>query len=117
MTERVLQLAVEGEYFHAMLTGEKAEEYREANVYWTRRLEGREFDRVILTWGYPSKTDKRRRIELPFAGIVRKTITHKHFDDRTLEVFAIQLGDRENWFEWKEAYDHTIAHFEHVQNA
>jgi len=117
MAERILQLAVEGEYFHAMLTGEKPEEYREVTPYWIRRLEGKTFDRVILTWGYPSKTDLRRRIELPFVGIVRKTITHKHFDDRTLEVFAIQLGERENWFIWKEAYAATIRHFENLQNA
>lgn len=33
MTERVLQLAIEGEYFQAILDGDKTEEYRLQNAY------------------------------------------------------------------------------------
>lgn len=105
MTERVLQVAVEQQYFEAMLSGEKTEEYREANQYWTRRLEGKEFDRVVITWGYPSKTDKKRRIEMPFTGITRKTIRHPHFGDKDLEVFAINIAPRADWY-----HDPALAH-------
>ena len=33
-----LQLAVNGEYFDQMKSGEKTEEYRLVNPYWCRRL-------------------------------------------------------------------------------
>lgn len=33
-----LQLAVKGEYFDAMIRGEKTEEYRLFNDYWKKRL-------------------------------------------------------------------------------
>ncbi|HBK8763440.1 TPA: ASCH domain-containing protein, partial [Salmonella enterica subsp. enterica serovar Typhimurium] len=36
-----LQLAVKGEYFDAMIRGEKTEEYRLVNDYWWTRLVGR----------------------------------------------------------------------------
>lgn len=97
MSERVLQVAVEQQYFDAMLSGEKTEEYREANQYWTRRLEGKEFDKVVVTWGYPSKTDKKRRIEMPFTGIEKKPILHPHFGYDPIEVYAIKIAPREHW--------------------
>lgn len=33
-----LQLAVKGEYFDAMIRGEKTEEYRLCNDYWNKRI-------------------------------------------------------------------------------
>ncbi len=105
MTERVLQVAVEQQYFDAMLSGEKTEEYREANQYWTRRLAGKEFDRVVITWGYPRKTDMKRRIELPFTGISKKTIRHPHFGNMDLDVFAINIAPRADWY-----HDPALAH-------
>ncbi len=48
-----LQLAVKGEYFDAMIRGEKTEEYRLCNDYWKKRLVNRKHDRLIITKGYP----------------------------------------------------------------
>lgn len=97
MTERVLQLAIEGEYFQAILDGDKTEEYRQQNAYWSRRLEGKEFDKLVLTWGYPSKTDKKRRIEMPWAGTKKKWMAHKIFGPDAVPVYAIQIAPREQW--------------------
>ncbi|HCR7628346.1 TPA: ASCH domain-containing protein, partial [Shigella sonnei] len=52
-----LQLAVKSEYFDAMKRGEKTEEYRLVNDYWLKRLVGRDFDRLIITKGYPKRDD------------------------------------------------------------
>lgn len=51
-----LQLAVKGEYFDAMIRGEKTEEYRLCNDYWKKRLVNRKHDRLIITKGYRSAT-------------------------------------------------------------
>ncbi|HCB1065401.1 TPA: ASCH domain-containing protein [Klebsiella variicola subsp. variicola] len=87
-----LQLAVNGEYFDAMKRGEKTEEYRLVNPYWERRIFGREYDRLIITRGYPKRDDLDRRIDIPYEGFEIKTITHKHFGEQPVKVFAIKVN-------------------------
>ncbi|WP_447717067.1 ASCH domain-containing protein [Pluralibacter gergoviae] len=87
-----LQLAVNGEYFDAMKRGEKTEEYRLVNSYWGRRIFGHDYDRLIITRGYPRADDHDRRIDVPYDGFEIKTITHKHFGDRPVKVFAIKVN-------------------------
>ncbi len=57
-----LQLAVKSEYFDAMIRGEKTEEYRLCNDYWNKRIMFREYDRLIITKGYPKRDVMRRAI-------------------------------------------------------
>lgn len=45
-----LQLAVKGEYFDAMIRGEKTEEYRLCNDYWKKRLVNRKYDRLMAVF-------------------------------------------------------------------
>ncbi|WCZ56605.1 hypothetical protein K9_048 [Salmonella phage Kenya-K9] len=85
-----LQLAVKGEYFDAIKSGEKTEEYRLVNGYWRKRLVGRDFDRLIITKGYPKRDDASRRIECKYRGYEIKEITHPHFGNAPVEVFAIK---------------------------
>lgn len=87
-----LQLAVNGEYFDAMKRGEKTEEYRLVNPYWGRRLRGRDYDRLIITRGYPRKDDDSRRLVMPYDGYEIKTITHKHFGPDPVKVYAIKIN-------------------------
>lgn len=89
---RNLQLAVNGEYFDAMKSGEKIEEYRLVNAYWGKRLFGRDYDRLIITRGYPRKDDASRRIDIPYDGFEIKTITHPHFGDKPVKVYAIKVN-------------------------
>ncbi|HFV9492597.1 TPA: ASCH domain-containing protein [Salmonella enterica subsp. enterica serovar Chester] len=86
-----LQLAVKSEYFDAMKKGEKTEEYRMVNDYWAKRLVGRDFDRLIITKGYPKRGDKSRRIECKYRGYDIKEITHPHFGNEPVKVFAIKV--------------------------
>ncbi|EBU8357357.1 ASCH domain-containing protein [Salmonella enterica subsp. enterica serovar Typhimurium] len=87
-----LQLAVNGEYFDQMKSGEKKFEYRLLNDYWRKRLVNRDYDRLIITRGYPRKDDTDRRIDVPYLGYLEQVITHKHFGDDPVKVFAIKVN-------------------------
>ncbi|PPE44181.1 hypothetical protein C4M76_22855 [Escherichia coli] len=92
LTVANLQLAVKGEYFDAMIRGEKTEEYRLCNDYWNKRIMFREYGRLIITKGYPKRDDFSRRIDVPYDGYEIKTITHPHFGDKPVKVFAIKVN-------------------------
>ena len=92
LTVANLQLAVKGEYFDAMIRGEKTEEYRLCNDYWNKRLVNRKYYRLIITKGYPKREDFSRRIDVPYNGYEIKTITHPHFGDKPVKVFAIKVN-------------------------
>ncbi|EUM09817.1 ASCH domain-containing protein [Enterobacter sp. BIDMC 30] len=86
-----LQLAVNGEYFDQMKRGEKKFEYRLLNDYWRKRLVNREYDRLIITRGYPRADDAERRIDVPYRGYKLQSIIHQHFGDDPVNVFAIRV--------------------------
>ncbi|MGZ8256494.1 MAG: hypothetical protein ACXWTX_01855 [Gallionella sp.] len=79
-------------YFEQIRDGIKLEEYRLCTSYWHKRLEGRSYDNVVLTLGYPSKDDAKRRLVLPWKGFTKKRITHSHFGDAAVDVYAIHVG-------------------------
>lgn len=86
-----LYLPLRAVYFDQILSGEKTEEFRRVTPYWSKRLEGRTYDGLVLTRGYPPRHDLTRRLELPWRGLTRQTITHPHFGPAPVEVFAIRL--------------------------
>jgi len=88
---RRLVLPLKAEYFDAIRAGTKPEEYRLVNDYWRKRLEGREYDVIELTKGYPKRDDSGRRLVRPWRGYKIKTIVHPHFDNVPVEVFAINV--------------------------
>ena len=87
-----LHLPLDTEFFRAILAGTKLEEYREFNPYWRRRIEGRTFDALVLTLGYPKAGDTARRVVLPWRGYKIKRITHRKFGTEPVEVFAIDVS-------------------------
>jgi len=89
---RTLTLPLIGEYFEAIRDGSKVEEYRLVNDYWTKRLVGRTYDRIVLTWGYPKVNDTSRRLERPWKGFVKKPILHRHFGPLPVFVYAIDVS-------------------------
>lgn len=68
MASKDLHLNLKGEYFHAIRAGKKVEEYRLYNDYWRKRLEGREYERLIIKLGYPASHEAHRIINLPYFG-------------------------------------------------
>lgn len=86
-----LVLPLKAEYFNAVKAGTKPEEFRLRTPFWRKRLEGKNFERVVLTLGYPSRTDTERRLVLPWRGLRETTITHPHFGPEPVEVYAINV--------------------------
>lgn len=91
-----LILPVKRIYFEQMRDGTKPDEFRLVNDYWTKRLLGRSYDRVIVTLGYPKADDAERRLVRPWRGFTQQTITHPHFGPSPVEVFAIHIGAQDN---------------------
>lgn len=87
-----LVLPLKAEYFHAIKAGTKVEEFRRVTLYWTKRLEGRSFDAIELTLGYPARGDAERRLVLPWRGMRSTTITHPLFGAEPVQVYAIQVS-------------------------
>lgn len=87
-----LVLPLKAEFFHAIRTGQKVEEFRLRNAYWKRRLEGRTFSTVVLTLGYPPRFDESRRLVMPWRGLRVTTIQHPLFGAEPVEVYAIRVA-------------------------
>lgn len=88
----VLYLPLKRQYFEAIRSGVKLEEYRLATPYWRYRLEGKTFESIVLTLGYPSRAVSERRLSRPWRGMQLKTITSPLFGDKPVLVFAIQVN-------------------------
>ncbi|WP_416487208.1 ead/Ea22-like family protein [Escherichia coli] len=58
----------------------------------SKRIMFREYDRLIITKGYPKRDDSSRRIDVPYGGYEIKTITHPHFGDKPVKVYAIKVN-------------------------
>lgn len=89
---RTLTLSLKREYFEAIRDGIKWEEFRRCTPYWRKRLEGKQFDLIELTLGYPARGDHERRLVRLWRGFTIKTITHPHFGPDPVEVFAIRVN-------------------------
>lgn len=89
-----LHLPLKGEYFDQIKAGTKPEEYRLVTPFWSKRLEGRSYEYVRITRGYPKGGDPERTLVLRWNGVEKKTITHPHFGAEPVEVFAIDVRQR-----------------------
>lgn len=90
----VLVLPVKGIYFDQMKAGTKLFEYRLRTPYWRKRLEGRSYDRVCVTHGYPAADNHDRRLVVAWLGYEEQTLTHEFFGPDPVEVFAIRIDLR-----------------------
>jgi len=87
-----LYLPLKGIYFDQIKAGEKTEEFRLITPHWEKRLRGRSYDSIVLTKGYPAKDDFSRRLIRPWQGFREIEITHPHFGDDPVKVFAIRVN-------------------------
>ena len=92
--KRSLTLNLKREYYEAIRDGLKTSEYRLQTEYWKKRLEGRVYENIIICLGYPVSGDLTRRIIFPYKGILKTTITHKHFGKYPVDVYEILLRER-----------------------
>lgn len=89
---RCLTLAVKKEFFDQIAAGSKGEEFRLANAFWTKRLEGKSFEKLVITLGYPKADDTARRLTFAWNGFERRMHQHSLFGPEPVEVFAISLA-------------------------
>jgi hypothetical protein len=88
---KTLTIPVKGVYFNQIKDGTKREEYRLCTPYWEKRLEGKTYERIVLTLGYPKSTDNERRLTIGRVRWSIKTITHPHFGSDPVRVYAIDV--------------------------
>ena len=86
----ILHLHLKFEYFDAIASGKKKEEYRDAEK-WLEKLLYREYDGIRLYRGY-EKVSESTVIDLPYKGYELKTITHPHFGNVPTVVCAIDVA-------------------------
>jgi hypothetical protein len=55
---KILHLTLKREWFIKIKSGEKRTEFREIKPYWTRRLEGRQYDAISFRNGYATDAPK-----------------------------------------------------------
>jgi hypothetical protein len=90
---KVLTLPLKAEYFNAIKAGTKTLEYRLTTPFWRKRIEGKVFDIVALTLGYPARTDHDKWLFCQWQGYTVETIQHPHFGSEPVEVFAINVKE------------------------
>jgi len=81
--KKVLHLNLYRKYFDQILKGEKTTEYREVTPYWSKRLEGRDYDVIQFRNGY-AKVAPMMIVEFKGMGIVTF---------QTTSTYAIELGE------------------------
>ncbi|HEX7822871.1 MAG TPA: hypothetical protein VF463_19920 [Sphingobium sp.] len=91
---RVLNLPVKGIYFDQIRDGTKSHEYRLITDFWRARIVDREYDRVVLTRGYPKAggIGGQTRLTREWRGHHVETLTHPHFGPLPVTVFAIDVS-------------------------
>lgn len=85
-------MALNGIYFDQIASGTKLFEFRKRTPYWTKRIVGRHYTGLIITYGYPKAGDPERTMRFPYLGYEEREITHEHFGDKPVSVFAIRVG-------------------------
>lgn len=93
-----LTLPLNGVYFDAIASGMKQEEYRLQTPFWSKRIVGREYDRIVLTRGYPKGggIEGVTRLTRKWCGYRPITLTHPHFGPDPVEVFAINVSQEQS---------------------
>ncbi len=91
-----LILPLKREYFELIKNGSKQFEYRLFNDYWRKRIEGKNYDRIVLTLGYPRKDDSDRRIVRVYKKPEVITIQHPHFGNEPVKVYSFDVSIGEN---------------------
>lgn len=86
-----LRIALKAIYFEQIKSGEKTEEYRVYNDFWRKRIEGKVFDTITLTLGYPKSGDKKRELKFTWNGYEVRNMLYHPETGKEEKVFAISL--------------------------
>lgn len=89
-----LVLPLKGIYFDQIRDGTKPREYRLMTEFWAKRLVDREYQRVILTRGYPKGggVEGETRLTREWRGYQIQALQHEHFGPERVTVYAIDVS-------------------------
>lgn len=79
---RILQMTLHKKWFDKILSGRKRYEFREFKPYWTKRLEGKEYDVIRFKNGYNRDA---RVMKVEYCGYQIRTVKGK-------KLYCIRLG-------------------------
>lgn len=89
----ILHLNLKAEYFYQIKLGHKIYEFRLRNDYWTKRLDGREYESIYVKNAYPRKDDWENIEVRPWRGYeLYDDFKHEHFGRKPVNVFAIRVN-------------------------
>lgn len=88
----ILHLPLKRVYFEQIQRGVKPLEFRLCTPHWEKRLQGRTYDGIVLTLGYPAAHDQSRRLYRQWRGATIQTIEHPHFGTLPMQVYAIDVA-------------------------
>ena len=86
-----LHLHLRYQYFDAVLSGEKEEEYRLVTPFWRTKLHERVYEGLVLYRGYQAEAADTR-LRLPWRGCYERELRHAHFGPDIVSVYAIRLS-------------------------
>lgn len=92
---KILHLNLKKEYFFGIKNGDKPFEFRLNNPYWQKRLIDRDYEQVWFKLGYPKADDKEKIVKREYLGFERQDISHKHFGEDEVGVFAIYTNGKD----------------------
>lgn len=81
-------------YFDSIKAGAKGEEFRLCTPYWQKRIAAQSYEFVEIRMGYPAKHEDEKHMMFRWKGWKRIKITHPHFGDSEVEVYAVDLSER-----------------------
>lgn len=85
-----LFLILHKKWFDQIKAGEKKKEFREVTEYWRRRIEGRQYSCIIFQNGYAKNAP---RVTVQYKGYSITQLTHEHFKNNPVTVYALKLGE------------------------
>ena len=91
---KTLHLHIKKKYWDRVKNGIKIEEYRLHNIYWSKRLIGKDYGEIQYHLGYPKKGDRSRTLKFGWNGYDEDFITHELFNNKKEFCFIISLSSR-----------------------
>jgi len=86
-----LVLHLKEKYFEEIKAGTKTEEYRWLKDFWTKRLKGKTYDRVVIVRAWKPMSDPNNVLYFPWNGYEKKIVDHPEFDGFPVTVYVIPL--------------------------
>ena len=88
----ILYLPLKRVYFEQIRNRKKPFEFRLGTPHWEKRLQGRTYDGIVLTLGYPAAKNDSKRLYRQWRGAYVQTIEHPHFGPTPVQVYAIDVA-------------------------